>query len=513
MKLSLIYALSHGIFYFFAICCVGLLFLLNCVYVSEVSYHAGELVSISVSPVVSHIAILALMFFLVMLFFRKRRPPEPAKLFLVLSCLYVAFGVYLIAFSDHTLRSDQDLVFSAALNAIHNDYSALWIGYYMHTHPHQLGLMFYDQQLARLLPYPAFNFALNLVWVLGINFITWQISREIFQEPGVHRLTILLSFAFIPQLFFILFAYGLTPGFFFIILSFHQTLVFARTHRWQNFILLLFCSSVAILLKKNYLIGLVAQMLFLFLQSLKSRNLRMVLLLPIMLLPLLSPNWVTHYYEKKAGLEITNPCPSILYVAMGTDIDNWFRGPGWYDSSATGIYGSLKCDTDAAALAGIEKIRSNLDKIRSRPHDAFVFFRDKTISQWCDPVYQSIWSGPLSVMKQYMHTAFLQDLYDGGVSEDIVAYCCRMLMLLIWGGSLYFLIRSGNRSCGWELAFIYFLGGFLFHVFWEAKSQYVYPYMFVLIPSAAHSIHGLFQGVARRFYHVFPAHLRTPEAD
>ena len=30
-----------------------------------------------------------------------------------------------------------------------------------------------------------------------------------------------------------------------------------------------------------------------------------------------------------------------------------------------------------------------------------------------------------------------------------------------------------------------FLGGFFFHLMWETKSQYVYPYVFMLIPMSA----------------------------
>ena len=36
------------------------------------------------------------------------------------------------------------------------------------------------------------------------------------------------------------------------------------------------------------------------------------------------------------------------------------------------------------------------------------------------------------------------------------------------------------------MPFMYFIGGLLFHTAWEGKSQYVYSYVFVLIPFAVY---------------------------
>lgn len=32
---------------------------------------------------------------------------------------------------------------------------------------------------------------------------------------------------------------------------------------------------------------------------------------------------------------------------------------------------------------------------------------------------------------------------------------------------------------------IYLTGGFIFHLIWETKSQYVYPYVYLLLPLSA----------------------------
>lgn len=51
-----------------------------------------------------------------------------------------------------------------------------------------------------------------------------------------------------------------------------------------------------------------------------------------------------------------------------------------------------------------------------------------------------------------------------------------------------------NRTCrseGFWYALLYAVGGFLLHIVWEAKSQYTYPYVFVLIPGCARALAGM----------------------
>jgi hypothetical protein len=48
-----------------------------------------------------------------------------------------------------------------------------------------------------------------------------------------------------------------------------------------------------------------------------------------------------------------------------------------------------------------------------------------------------------------------------------------------------YLILSRKSETPWELMYLYMIGGLLFHTVWEGKSQYTYPYLYVLIPFAA----------------------------
>jgi len=200
-------------------------------------------------------------------------------------------------------------------------------------------------------------------------------------------------------------------------------------------------------------------------------------------------------FEAHTGAELDSGCPTVLWLAMGTDIDNRSSGPGWFDMSSYNIYMDTGAQPEAAAAIGMEKLKNNAEKIRNDPSRALAFFTDKVISVWCEPLYQSLWSGPMELFGQATHTPLMLSLYGGGKAEDLAEGFSKMLSLLVWAGVCLSLFGSARKTRGWELMVLYFIGGFLFHLIWEAKSQYVYPYVFCLLPFAAR---GLWQIIDRK---------------
>ena len=183
---------------------------------------------------------------------------------------------------------------------------------------------------------------------------------------------------------------------------------------------------------------------------------------------------------------------------MGTDIDNRKRGPGWYDASCYNIYIDSDSQPDIAAAIGMDKMRQNIQKMAEDPARTITFFWHKMVSTWCDPLYQSIWSGPMQTESQTTYTPLLLSLYGDGKAEDFADMCAKFVSLLLYSGVCAFLFLGGRKERGWELVFLYFIGGVLFHLFWETKSQYVYPYVFCLIPFSAFGLWRLMRLAEKR---------------
>lgn len=481
----------------------GAILLLNLIYLAQVRYDASEKV-IPNWGFPASLILLAAAALLAAILARLDGTLDQVnqrKLFCILSAVYTGIALYLILNVEPTLRADAEEVHTSANQILAGDYTAFQKGNYLYRNPHQLGLVTFECLLALFSPNPQWNMVVNFLLVLGINYTTFRISQELFQNRAISLLTMLCSFAFLPQLFFVLFVYGTIPGLCCMISAFYQTLRFTREKKIRNLIaLILFCAG-AVMLKSNYAIGIIAIFIYLVLQLLKEKvTLKMAAALISLLLCLVVPNrLVRESFEAITNNPTDQGIPMNLYLAMGTNIDNWARTAGWYDATNNRVYDEAGCDPEAASQAGMEMLRENLEKIRRQPKKTFDFLQNKTISQWCDPLHQSLWSGPLEDLDQKTYTRITESLYCDGLAEDAMTVVCKFVAILIWMGTTVFLICRGKQTRGWELFLMFFLGGLIFHSFWEGKSQYTYPYVFCLIPCAMAGIWELSRKMKRLF--------------
>ena len=323
--------------------------------------------------------------------------------------------------------------------------------------------------------------------MIGINYVLYRISDVLFQSRSINFLTIGLSFLFLPQFFFILFAYGLIPGLFFLLLSFYYGLKFTDSRRNCHLAVMVISGSIAVLLRQNYAIGMIALSIFLLLKGLEQEKKGKYFLAACMMVLccVLPGRLVTARMEAKTDSCLSEGIPTVLWIAMGTDMDNWERGPGWYNSFSLNTYNESGFDPEVSAERGREKLRENLTNMAQNPRRALAFLKSKLISTWCDPLYQSVWSGPLESKGQPAATALLRSLNSGRKAEDLLEIFCKWLTITLWCFSCGYLLFFYKQQPAWELFYLYCVGGALFHLIWETKSQYVYPYLFCLIPFAA----------------------------
>jgi len=471
----------------FAFLSVGAVAVLNFIYTAAVGHNKYEIVELTADPIngLSLAGALAVLLALAVFLSKYIERIDPKKLFWLLSAVYGVAALYLILNVDGNIRADVKQVYNSAVAVSQGSYAPFLKGGYMERYPHQLGLMYYDSLLLRFSSNTKVLFAANFVFVLGINYFTLKIADFLFSDRRVSVLTEVLSFAFLPQLFFILFGYGLIPGFFFLIGAFYFALRFSREHKPWTLLALTAFSAVAVLLKKNCLIGVVAIVIYLLL-SVKRELLAAhgVAILCVLLAAILPGKALLSHYEAVSGQPLEGGAPSVLWLAMGTDPDNVSHAPGWYNGYVWRVYDEAGYDSGEAARTGKEKFSDNIDRITAEPKAAFKYFKDKAVSVWCDPSYQSIWSGPLEDCGQTTGTELTRSVFTGGDGARRVTAIGDLATMFIWLFAIAFLILCRRVGDGWQLPFMYFIGGLLFHTAWEGKSQYVYTYVFVLIPFA-----------------------------
>ncbi len=469
---------------------VGLVFVLNVVFTADVAMNASERVTVRVSLLegLAGVAVAALLVAAVR-WLKPRWQVSERRLFLACAGIYGVAALYLILNVDGSIRADALWTFEAAAAYGGVDgCDALLPGGYLFMYPHQLGLMTLDRLLQGFCPAPKVFFVLNFLMVLGLNFTLFQTAEQLFHRPAVTRATILLSFAFLPPLFFVLFAYGLLPGLCAMSAALYAALRFENTGRWRFLVLAVGLGGLATVLKQNFLIGMVAMVLYFGLRWLRDRTWRRAAAVVAAAVCLVLPSrLLIAGYERANGLSLQEGAPAVLWVAMGTDLDNTERAPGWYNEYNYATY-VQSADAQQAALKGRDKLQENLAAIRREPGRAASFFITKLISQWCEPMLQSDWSGPLADCGQAVRTPLLQDFYAGGVSNMLVSGWTKLITVAIWGLTLVFMLAYAAKTPGWEMALMHFVGGLLFHTVWEGKSQYILPYVVLVIPFAAFAL-------------------------
>ena len=470
------------------ICCVAAVFFLNFLYCADVSSTAEEKVTFHLKigeslvflPVIAAVPVLITAAKPLLLRIGTRR------IFLALALLYCLGAAYLIFNTDPLLRADARCVSDAALEMIAGVYSETTTAY-VGRFPNQAGLVLCESLLYRFSANPQILFLANFIFVLGINFLLVKIADLLFNDRFANVLTTLMAFAFLPQLFFILFAYGTIPGLFFTVLAFYAILKFNRTQKSAHLLLTAAGAFLAVMLRQNCQIAVIAMVLYVLLQLLKKFSVRRLIAIPVLLMCLVLPvRLASACYRHTVRQEAQDNIPHILWIAMATDMDNTVRGPGWWDQQNYDMFEAAGNNREIAEEIGKAKLQDNMRKIQSDPARAVRFFTKKTVSQWCEPLYQSLWSGPLEDCGQYTHTEFLQSLYTGDTAEQHLTTVMRGFSIGLWGAVLGFLLLSKRTFQGTELFLMYFAGGFLFHIFWEAKSQYIYPYVICLLPCAAY---------------------------
>ncbi|MDO4483478.1 MAG: hypothetical protein Q4C54_03295 [Clostridia bacterium] len=479
-----------------AVLCAGVL--LAFFAVSLFSYSSVTLTgwyeTIKIKPAPWYMVILAAVLLQVLMAaLRLLKKVKNRTLFMVLGLLYAVLGATLVLAADDKLRADALLVLTGAWDVNAGIYKNFEPGGYFFQYPHQLGTVTFERILTGLVPTIRVLYGANLLCILATNALLWQMTDILCgRESTASRAVILLSFLFAPSLFFILFLYGLVPGMCLTAAGFYCWIKTEQSEKpvlwWVGCIAAM---TLAVLLRKNCLIAVVAVVILTLVRILRDRQWKpLIALLALMVCVTQATPLLVKYYEHETGMTLGKGFPTSYWMAMGLQ-DNQrekFGRRGWFNGYDGVLIG--KCDKDYEAMDEMAKknIAKNLEYMARYPDRAAAFFGYKLVTMWCDPLCESIVSGPQTECGQSLSNPVWQSIYDGKGAHGAILAFSHGLMALVFLfaglGAVKFII-SKNGDVRPLIFGVYFLGGVLFHLVWEAKSQYAYPYMVLLLPLAA----------------------------
>lgn len=411
--------------------------------------------------------------------------------------MLIISGLYLIWIMGTLFgpASDQRLVMESGKALTEGDmspwkqtgftYSSYSCEGYAYVHPHQNGQILY----AALLTLIAGENAALLWQFLNVAFLaagmcyTGMLSKEVLPLRRGYGLTLFL-FAFLPFSFYFTFAYGTVPGFACAAAALWYQRRFLCDGGRRNLILSAIAITAAILLKSNYLIVLTAMVIFYAADAVFQR--RTVSLLGAVLAVsfyLLSHSVMLFGLSAAAGHPAEGGPPKLTWVEMG--LQEGSRAPGWFNNYNIYIYLDNHEDPEMTQAAVEQDLVQTVRYFLEHPDYAAEFFQRKIQSVWAEPTFQSLWiqevKGPGWLFKPFALSLFR----EGQWANEIYWELCNALQSLVYAGALLFVAFRGHKVRFEGLIFaVIFIGGFLFHLIWEAKGQYTVCYFIMLLPYA-----------------------------
>ena len=363
------------------------------------------------------------------------------------------------------------------------NYDPVWTYYYTNYFPHQMPYVLLLSLPMRLNPSPMW---IQLLQAAGNVVGTWALAEcaaLLSDRRSTRLLTWLAALSFLPFAFYTPFVYGNLPGLHAMLLAALGLMRYLTSGKkrhllWMTLFMLLSC-----LLKQNMLIAAIAAAIVLCLWAMQQKRWLPVLTATVMIvLCATTGNVINHVVESRTDANLSEGFPTSSWIMMGLSESE--KEPGWYNENSytyyTG-YGYSKATHDELSKADI---RQRLSDFAADPVYTLRFFGRKTLSQWNDPTFQSLWVNEMSRNPERSPLAL--SLYERGKVYRLVSWVMDELHLLALAGIVLWLWLC-RRERG--LAHLFFplllIGGFLFHLVWEAKGQYTFLYFFPLIAFGA----------------------------
>ena len=420
----------------------------------------------------------------------ERHRKRNIRILLIFTCAYTAAAGFAWAvLSNHYPVWDERMVSFFAnqfANGV-NDISAYDIDY-IETWPHQLGMIALAEQIYRVFGeenYRAFQ-ALNALAVSGIVFAGYKITGEIGKRRETAVYYLLLMLFCWPMIIYAAFFYGEILSVMLSLFSVNSLLVYLKKQKTRNMIYMALFITAACLIRSSCYIVLAAMGCVLTVKAVSDKKIYHFLsLLLCVVLFILSHTILIKTYEHRYGLELEKGMPSLVWAAMGTREGMDGAEAGWYNKDYSWDLFVEEADKnpEKAKELAVQVIRDSSFIFRENPSYMKDFYKRKIVSQWNEPTYCS----QVETNSRVEERAPIMDrLYKGDLWKPFVRFMDVYQSLIYVGVLIFLLILVRKKTPVEYLALlIAVIGGFIFYIFWEARSRYIFPYFMMMIPMAA----------------------------
>ena len=487
-----------------------LVFVMNLIYISNVSDGWQEQVTISYFGIINLIvsALIAIGIIGASYCINKILRQKGIKLarkhkivlLVVALILYIIIEGIWIYVRDATPIADSMRVYRSASQIFKGE--ALTDAFYFEFNPQNLTLSYMFAGIftiihsCNLIILKGLNVIANCFTIVGLYFILNQLKKD-YKVNKV--LFFLLAFTYIPIILLVNFIYGDLISLPFVIFSIYFAIKYVNHKKKRYIIISSILMAIGIILRMNNLIFMIAVTMYLFLdifgikkkefrnkEKVKQLFLKLAFVILFILLSILPSNILKSCLGNVYHLDLDKEFPSTRYIAMG--MQEGMRANGWYNET-----GDMGWKEEVSNEQYIEMIKQRLGEFLQNIGYTIKFYAKKIASMWAEPLQESIWQNLSFNFETYNleerteeENQELQKVDNKLIeNRETIQLYQKAWMGIVFGMAIIFIIKNRkNISNEALLLLICFIGGFMFHILWEGKSRYIIPYIVILIPLA-----------------------------
>ena len=420
------------------------------------------------------------------------------------------FGLVWVLSVNAKAESDGGVLIKIASRIIAGDYAPVaksgeYFHYYLVRFPYQCGLLAALEPLVRLFGETGALLAariLNVCLLISSYAALLMITDRVFHNERITFVTILLLCVTVQPLIACTFVYGLIPALALCIWGIYFVIRFLQDGKWIHMIPAAVLFALAALVRSNAWIVIVAVVIVLLLAALRKKSWLPILFAVLVVavsIPL--PYLAQRGYEAKLDTSFGSGYPKSYWAAMS--LQSGWKASGWhvfeYQAMMEKTYGEDVAGIDRQAKADIQK---GLTELIGNPIEMKTYLFEKMVSQWNEPTFMSVWI--TKSVDPYAQPGDLTKLVYSDSFDTLFRFAeGRLVKILYFGFMLCAAAMFRKRTEEQLLLALILLGGVLFHMIFEAKSQYVLEYLPLFAPVAAFGILSLSACVEPTWHRVF----------
>ena len=375
---------------------------------------------------------------------------------------------------------DSKSVNDLAVQLAQGDIESIRTSGYIEKYPNQIGTILVFTTIYKIFGTTNFrviqyiNVLANIMTIVFLYFIAKKLQKK---YPISLTACWVISLTFIPLILLTTYVYGDYIGLAFSVMGLYFIISYQQKKKIWKLLLSAICMALAYFTKMNYIIVVIAILLYLGFYLLLEKEKKeiaksigtIVLFACIAVLPF---QLVKTYCLQKFAYDPNQAIPTSVWVYIG--MNESYKANGWYSDVANEAWD----DTPLAHETYPQKIKTRIKELLQAPKYTYQFYKDKTISGWMDPYFESIWYNVVGDDKDQV----MKEIMEGKNYQRGETYQ-KAIIILLYGGAFLAVVKNRkNLSNELLLLMMIFIGGVLFHTIWEMKSRYTLPYVIMLIP-------------------------------